>query len=59
MNILILGLPNVGKTSLYNILSNDEYTDVLYLLPSGGSANANRTILDKSKTSIKIIYTDI
>ncbi len=25
MNILILGLPNVGKTSLYNILSNDEY----------------------------------
>ena len=23
MNILILGMPNVGKTSLYNILSND------------------------------------
>ena len=41
------------------LLTNDEYTDVLYLLPSGGSANANRTILDKSKTSIKIIYTDI
>ena len=41
------------------LLNNEEYTDVLYLLPSGGSANANRTILDKSKTSIKIIYTDI
>ena len=55
-----------GTTYRFNItryfvqlLSNDEYTDVLYLLPSGGSANANRTILDKSKTSIKIIYTDI
>ena len=41
------------------LLTNDEYTNVLYLLPSGGSANANRTILDKSKTSIQIIYTDI
>ena len=55
-----------GTTYRFNItryfvqlLTNDEYTDVLYLLPSGGSANANRTILDKSKTSIKIIYTDI
>tara|TARA_B100000674_G_scaffold26072_1_gene18232 strand:- start:1928 stop:3139 length:1212 start_codon:yes stop_codon:yes gene_type:complete len=55
-----------GTTYRFNItryfvqlLTNDEYTDVLYLLPSGGSANANRTILDESKTSIKIIYTDI
>ncbi len=55
-----------GKTYSFNItryfvqlLTNDEYTDILYLLSSGGSANANRTILDNSKTSIKIIYTDI
>ena len=55
-----------GTTYRFNItryfvqlLTNDEYTDVLYLLSSGGSANANRTILDKSKTSIKIIYTEI
>ena len=41
------------------LLNNQEYTNILYLLPSGGSANANRTILDNSKTSIKIIYTDI
>tara|TARA_Y100001954_G_scaffold228472_1_gene272937 strand:- start:1857 stop:3068 length:1212 start_codon:yes stop_codon:yes gene_type:complete len=41
------------------LLNNQEYTNVLYLLPSGGSANANRTILDNSKTSIKIIYTDL
>ena len=55
-----------GKTYKLNItryfvqlLTNDEYTDILYLLSSGGSANTNRTILDNSKTSIKIIYTDI
>ena len=24
MNILILGMPNVGKTSLYNIISDNE-----------------------------------
>lgn len=41
------------------LLTNNEYTDVLYLLSSGGSANANRTILDKNKTSVTIIYTDI
>ena len=41
------------------LLNNEEYTDVLYLLPSGGSANANRTILDNNKTRINIIYTEI
>lgn len=41
------------------LLTNEEYTDVLYLLSSGGAANANRTILDNSKVSIDIIYTEI
>ena len=41
------------------LLNNEEYTDVLYLLPSGGSANANRTILDNNKIRINIIYTEI
>lgn len=41
------------------LLTNEEYTDVLYLLSSGGAANANRTILDKNKVSINIIYTEI
>ena len=55
-----------GNTYSFNItryfvqlLTDPEYTDILYLLSSGGSTNANRTILDKSKTSIVIIYTDI
>ena len=41
------------------LLTNDQYTNKLYLLPVLGSANANRTILDKSKISINIIYTEI
>ena len=55
-----------GTTYSFNItryfvqlLTNDEYTDILYLLASGGAANANRTILDNSKVSINIIYTEI
>ena len=55
-----------GKTYSFNItryfvqlLTNEEYTDVLYLLSSGGAANANRTILDNNKVSINIIYTEI
>ena len=55
-----------GTTYSFNItryfvqlLTNDEYTDVLYLLSSGGAANANRTILDNNKVSINIIYTEI
>ena len=41
------------------LLSNDQYTNKLYVLPILGSANANRTILDKDKISINIIYTEI
>ena len=41
------------------LLTNDQYTNKLYLVPVLGSANANRTILDKSKVSINIIYTKI
>ena len=55
-----------GNTYNFNItryfvqlLNNEEYTDVLYLLSSGGSANANRTIIDNNKTRINIIYTEI
>lgn len=55
-----------GNTYSFNItryfvqlLRNEEYTDVLYLLSSGGSANANRTIIDNNKTRINIIYTEI
>ena len=25
MNLLILGMPNVGKTSLYNLITNNDY----------------------------------
>ena len=55
-----------GTTYSFNIaryfvqlLTNDEYTNVLYLLSSGGAANASRTILDNNKVSINIIYTEI
>ena len=41
------------------LLTNDQYTNKLYVLPVLGSANANRTILDMSKISINIIYTEI
>ena len=41
------------------LLTNDQYTNKLYLVPVLGSANANRTILDKSKIFINIIYTEI
>ena len=41
------------------LLTNDQYTNKLYVLPVLGAANANRTILDKSKISINIIYTEI
>ena len=41
------------------LLTNDQYTNKLYVLPVLGAANSNRTILDKSKISINIIYTEI
>ena len=43
----------------YQLLNNDEYTNKLYLVSSGGSINANRTILQKNKVSFNIIYTDL
>ena len=41
------------------LLTNDQYTNKLYVLPVLGAANANRTILDKDNISINIIYTEI
>jgi len=41
------------------LLTNDQYINKLYILPVLGSANANRTILDKREISINIIYTEI
>jgi len=43
----------------YHLLNNDEYTNKLYLVASGGAVNAKRTILPKNKVSFKIIYTDL
>ena len=40
------------------LINNEEYTEILYLLPSGGAVNANRTILDNSKININVIYTE-
>ena len=41
------------------LLTNDQYTNKIYVLPVLGAANANRTILDKGNISINIIYTAI
>ena len=43
----------------FQLISNPEYTNKLYLLSSGSAANANRTILDNSKISINVIYSDL
>ena len=43
----------------YQLLNDTEYTNKLYILSSGAAVNANRTILNKSKISINIIYTEI
>ena len=43
----------------YQLLNNNEYTNKLYLVSSGGAINANRTILQKNKVSFNIIYTDL
>ena len=50
---------NITRYFVQLIEENDHYTNKLYILPVLGSANANRTILDKSKISINIIYTEI
>ncbi|MBE50413.1 MAG: hypothetical protein CMP51_01850 [Flavobacteriales bacterium] len=43
----------------FQLIHNQNYTNKLYLLPAGGSTNANRTILNNSETIINIIYSDI
>ena len=43
----------------FQLINNPEYTDTLYILSSGAAANANRTILDNSKLSINVIYSEI
>ena len=43
----------------FQLINNPEYTNKLYLLSSGSAANANRTILDNSKITINIIYSDL
>ena len=43
----------------FQLINNPEYTNKLYLLSSGSAANANRTILDNSKISINVIYSDL
>ena len=30
MNILILGMPNVGKTSLYNLITNKNNNNIIH-----------------------------
>lgn len=42
----------------YQLLNNDSYTNDLYLLPSGASINANRTILDKD-IKLTIYYSEL
>ena len=42
-----------------NLLNNDDYTNQLYLLASGGAVNANRTIIDNSSIKISILYSDL
>jgi len=43
----------------YRLLNDNDYTNKLYLESSGGAVNANRTILDNSKISISIIYSEL
>ena len=42
-----------------NYLLNDNYTNELYLLASGGVINANRTIIDDNSIAITILYSDL
>jgi len=43
----------------YQLLNDTEYTNKLYILSSGAAVNANRTIIDNSKISISIIYSEL
>ena len=42
----------------YQLLNNDDYTDDLYLLPSGAAVNANRTILSND-IKLTIHYSEL
>ena len=48
-------------TSLYftNLLNDDSFTNELYLLPSGGAINANRTVVDNNSIVITVLYSDL
>ena len=43
----------------FQLLNNDEYTNKLYLVSSGGAINAKRTVFLKNKVKFNIIYTDL
>ncbi len=40
-------------------IEGDSYTDELYILPSGGVINANRTVIDNNSFLITILYSDL
>lgn len=56
-----------GETYTFNITryfsdlmhNHPDYTNALYLMPSGAVANANRTILDNSKMKLTILYSEL
>jgi len=43
----------------YNLLYDSYFTNELYLLSSGGSINANRTLINNSSIKITILYSDL
>lgn len=43
----------------HKILSNPLYTNKLYLISSGGSTNANRTIILSNSVKISLLYSDL
>lgn len=43
----------------HQLLYDTEFTSELHLVPSGGSVNANRTILKKDEVTLNIVYTDL
>jgi hypothetical protein len=43
----------------YNLLYDSSFTSDLYLLSSGGSINANRTVIKNSSLKITVLYSDL